>query len=98
MDASEYVPAKYCSKCEELKPLSEYYLRSDSEQHRAQCKSVVEKNRKITIRRIRSIAVKSTGGIFKTTRNVSMITDAIDTTLMMHTESQRIFEVDYIKQ
>ena len=38
MDASENVPAKYCSKCGELKPLSEYYLKSDLEQHRAQCK------------------------------------------------------------
>ena len=37
MDTREYVPAKYCSKCGELKPLSEYYLRSCSNQHRAHC-------------------------------------------------------------
>ena len=38
MDPREYVPAKYCSKCGELKPLTEYYLRSGSDQHRARCK------------------------------------------------------------
>ena len=39
MDPREYILAKYCSKCGVLKPLSEYYLRSGSDQHRAQCKT-----------------------------------------------------------
>ena len=38
MDPSETVPAKYCIKCGELKPLTEYYFRKDSGRYRTECK------------------------------------------------------------
>ena len=109
MDTSEYVPAKYCSKCGELKPLTEYYLKSGSDQHRAQCKKCSCNEQKHYnyenrdhIReykwRIESNSSNINVSIFKILRNVSMITDAIDITRMMHIESHAYFVVDYTKQ
>ena len=38
MNPSESVPAQYCSTCNLLKPLTEYYFRNDTGQYRRQCK------------------------------------------------------------
>ena len=46
MDPQESVPAKYCSKCGELKPLSEYYFRNDTGRYIAQCKVCCRKKQK----------------------------------------------------
>ena len=46
MDASEYVPALYCSTCNLLKPLTEYYFRNDTGQYRRQCKDCSRKQQK----------------------------------------------------
>ena len=46
MDTSEYVPAQYCSKCGELKPLTEYYFRNDTGQYRTNCKDCARKQKR----------------------------------------------------
>ena len=38
MDPQETVQAQYCSTCNLLKPLTEYYFRNDTGQYRRQCK------------------------------------------------------------
>ena len=46
MDTSEYVNAQYCSKCGELKPLTEYYFRNDTCRYRSNCKDCSRKQQK----------------------------------------------------